>query len=75
MESNGNLDPNDDVQLWCIHLVFLPLINQHILCWQEAWMHHPLRSERNQTPMQIWIEGLHNISGSDSTIAQELSQV
>jgi hypothetical protein len=75
MESNGNLDPNDDIQLWCLHLVFIPVINKHISSWQEAWVQHPLRSERNKTPMQLWIEGLHSISGTNSTVAQELYQV
>jgi hypothetical protein len=62
MESTGNLDPNDDIQLWCLHLVFLPLINKHISSWQEAWVLHPLRSEINKTSIQLWIAGLHAIS-------------
>lgn len=75
MERCGSLDPNDDSHLWCLHLVFLPLVNRHLSSWQEAWVQHPLRSERNKTPMQLWIEGLHAISGTGSTVAREVIQV
>ena len=27
--------------------------------WRDAWVHHPLRTEGNKTPMQLWIGGLH----------------
>ena len=49
MERCGSLDPNDDSHLWCLHLVFLPLVNRHLSSWQEAWGAAPstLRKEQN----------------------------
>ena len=69
------LNPNDDIHLWCLHYTFLPLINRHLTNWKNAWIHHPLRTERNSTPMQLWIRGLHSIWGSESTIDREVFQV
>lgn len=75
MERSGMLNPNDDIHLWCLHYTFLPLINRHLTNWKNAWIHHPLRTERNSTPMQLWIRGLHSIWGSESTIDREVFQV
>jgi hypothetical protein len=75
MERLGILDPSNEVHLWCLHLVLLPIINKHIVCWQNGWIHHPIRTERNKTPMQLWIQGLNAISATGSTIANEVFQV
>lgn len=75
LERSGTLNPNDDIHLWCLHYTFLPVINRHLKNWKNAWVHHPLRSERNATPMQLWIRGLNSIWGSESTIDREVFQV
>ena len=38
----------------------------------DGWNNHPLSTERNLTPNQLWIFGLHQISGTDSTIDRYL---
>lgn len=35
------------------------MINKHLQTWENAWVHHPLSTEKNKTPMQLWISGLH----------------
>ena len=75
LERSGMLNPNDDIHLWCLHYTFLAVINRHLANWKNAWIYHPLRSERNSTPMQLWIRGLHSIWGSESTIDREVFQV
>lgn len=74
LERSGMLDPNDDIHLWCLHYTFLPIINRHLKNWKNAWIYHPLRSERNATPMQLWIRGLNSIWGNGSTIDREVFQ-
>lgn len=72
LERCGILDPNDDIQLWCLHHVFIPVINCHLTNWKNAWMHHPLRTERNATPMQLWITGLQRLWGTGSPVGREV---
>ena len=57
MESINILDPINEVHLFCLHFVFLPRINNHLTQWVEAWVHHPLRTASNRTPLQLWTEG------------------
>ena len=57
MEDEHLLDPNDDMHLYCLHLVFMPRINRHLELWREAWNHHPMSSVSNKTPLQSWVEG------------------
>ena len=35
------------------------MLNQNLQTWKDAWIHHPLRTEHNKTPMQLWISGHH----------------
>ena len=32
LESTHMVDPNCDVHLYCLHYVFIPRINDHLLC-------------------------------------------
>lgn len=45
--------------MWCLHFVYLPMVNRHLQIWQSSWIHHPLSTEKNKSPMQLWIAGLH----------------
>ena len=57
----GILDHESEVHLWCLPFVFLPVINNHLQSWREAWIHHPLRTERNMSPIKLWIKGLEMV--------------
>ena len=43
-----------------MHFVFKPIIQHHLNSFRQGWAHHSLRTERNRTPQQLWISGLHN---------------
>ena len=45
LESNGVLDPLNEVDLYILYLVFLPLINKCISKFTESWNHHSLSSD------------------------------
>lgn len=59
LEMHNMLDADDETHIWCLHMVYLPMINQHLETWKASWVHHPLRTESNKSPMQLWISGLH----------------
>ena len=66
LESMGALDPNSDIHLFCLHYVYAPRrINQHLSMWKDAWNMHPLRTESNHTPLQLWTRGLLARSAQD----------
>lgn len=72
LESKDLLDPNSDVHLYCLHYVFIPRINAHLQHWKNAWIKHPLQSENNLSPEQLWVAGLQRIASSGSTISNEV---
>ena len=60
LEDIGELDVNCPVDISALHFVFKPIIQHHLDSFRQGWAHHSLRTERNRTPQQLWISGLHN---------------
>lgn len=61
MESEGVLNPDNYIHLFCPHYVFIPRINASINAFREAWNQHP---ERGRSPQQQWIFGMAQYHGS-----------
>ena len=57
LESDGALNNLNEVDLFCLHSVFLPRINHALDCFVESWNNHQVSTERNLTPNQLFIEG------------------
>ncbi len=68
LEDSGLLNPDNPMHLWCLHKVYIVFINNAISNFINAWSHHPLRSEHNQTPRQLFISGL---LGSHNSVDEE----
>lgn len=58
MEDVNVLEAHNDVHLFCLHYIFLPRINDALEAFMNAWNHHPVSSEGNLTPIQLWISAL-----------------
>ena len=58
LEENGLLDPNDERDLFALHYVYLPYLNHRLQQFRTTWRHHPLRTENNKTPQQLWFAGM-----------------
>ena len=71
LEEINILDPDNDIHLFCLHYIFIPRINRHLEMWKAAWIRHPIRSEHNKTPEQLYTCGLQSIAYSNSHIAEE----
>ena len=63
MESEGLLNPDNDVHLFCLHYAFLPRINASIEAFREASNQHPMQSENGRSPQQQWISGVAQYYG------------
>lgn len=58
MEEMGILNPIRDADLFALHYVFIPRINNCIIQFVDAWNHHPLRTEHGLSPLQLWQRGM-----------------
>ena len=67
-----NLDPDNEKHIYALQYVFLPVINQRIEEFRQAWNNHKLRSEQQKTPKQLWLSGTLDNSGNVYTAPREL---
>ena len=58
MEESLILDPSNEVQLFALHYVFVPRINKHLETFTSGHNNGPISTERNLTPLQLWVNGL-----------------
>ncbi len=62
LENAGLLNPNDDNDLFSLlfslHYCAIPLLNRQMYEFSNSWKHHPLSTERNKTPHQLWVLGM-----------------
>lgn len=65
LEEHGYLDLNNELHLFCLHYVFLPRINRHLDLFQEGYDNHPIRTESNMTPAQLWVYGLNQLGNNN----------
>ena len=72
LEQCGQLNVTNVLDLYSLHFVFLPKINDHFTKFITAWNAHPLSSEHKKSPNQLWIRGLHELAGTNSRIGKEI---
>lgn len=59
MESEGILDIGNDIHMYALRYTYQPRINCQLTEFAEGWNNHPLSSEGNMSPAQLWLWGLH----------------
>ncbi len=72
LEDSGILNPLIENDLFCLHYVYMNVINHHIEEWVNTWNNHRMTSCRNMSPMQQWIDGFQRLRGTNNEIAQEM---
>ena len=78
LEENGLLDANDERDLFALHYVYLPYINHRLQQFRTTWSHHPLRTEKNRTPQQLWFCGMYSGMAEErvqQAVLEPMSQV
>ena len=58
MEESGVLNMSNVLHKFVLHFVFTPRINKALLSFVSAWNNHPIRTEHNWSPTQIWSNGM-----------------
>ncbi|XP_076843075.1 uncharacterized protein LOC143487790 [Brachyhypopomus gauderio] len=59
LEREGLLNPDSEVHLYALHWCFLPQLQKHLDFFKRGWNCHRLRTEGNQSPLQLWTQHEH----------------
>lgn len=55
LQKIGALDPDNEKDLICLHYVMVPRLNVDLNLFRWVWDRHPLSSEGNRSPQQLWV--------------------
>ena len=58
MKSSGLLDPDNEVHIFSLHLVYLNLINDSLKEFVDQWNHHGISTEQGLSLLQLWTESI-----------------
>lgn len=72
MEDTGLFDCDSELQLWCLHFIYIPYINHSLRTFVDGWSSHPMSSARGFSPLQMWIHGMLSNYSSGHRVTQEL---
>lgn len=67
MESVGILDSLSELNLFCLHYIFMPRIQRATIEFTNQWNYHGLSTQGGQTPLQLWHTGIINNIGLGNT--------
>lgn len=68
MKSDGVLDPDSNNDLFCLHAVYQPVINQMLERFTNSWINHKIRTAANKTPLQLFIMGMQQVESEDGVV-------
>lgn len=72
MENENVLDLTNVNHIFALHYVFQPRINESLKTFQFQYNNHPLSTEHNKTPSQLFILGIMANANSDNISIKEL---
>lgn len=72
LENHNVLDPCDEVHPYCLQFVYLDLINEALSEFSSQWNNHPLTTETNFSPQQLWVRGMVLLRNSSSAAVQDV---
>ncbi|RXM29934.1 hypothetical protein EOD39_8355 [Acipenser ruthenus] len=55
LETEALLNSDNEIHLYALHWAFLPQVQRHLQFFKEGWNNHKLRTEGNQSPVQLWL--------------------
>jgi hypothetical protein len=74
LEDAGLLSPDNIVHIHVLQLLYLSEINKRLTTFRLAWNGHRMRSVRNRTPQQVWLDGMLENQNSDHVSTNEVFQ-
>lgn len=61
LEAEYFVDFNDSLSLFVLHYLYMDVINEELQLYQHAWNIHGLRTERYQSPMNLFLSHLNKL--------------
>ena len=65
LEQIGVFTGNNDVDLFSLHYVYMPRINNALARFVETYNNHRLSTEQGLAPHQLWISGIFQLHSSN----------
>ncbi|KAF0043700.1 hypothetical protein F2P81_005037 [Scophthalmus maximus] len=62
LEEEGHIDLSSSLHIFCCHDAFVPLMQVHLNIFRNGWDDHPLSTEGNHSPNQLWHLGQEYLS-------------
>lgn len=59
LEEQGNLDVDNETDLYCLHIAYSTVINQVVEEFRSGYNNHSVRTEGNYTPQQLFCTNQH----------------
>lgn len=75
MEESGLLDPDDEVDLYALHLVFKPMLQSACKRFQLNWNVHKHRSLHHKSPQWAFNKGLKIMKQVANECGQQLTEL
>lgn len=75
LEANNELNPVDEIEMFALQYVFLPRINRALDIFTMQWNNHPMRTEGNRSPLQIWTAGFYEFAESSYRAVRDVLDV
>ena len=72
MEEELLLNAENEIHMFSLHYIYLTRINEALQQFSDAWNNHPLSTEQNLSPVQLWISGLSRSSGTSPDLLTEV---
>ncbi len=64
LEQRGLFDASNEIHLYCLHLVYVKLINKALDEFVGQLNNHPVSTECNFSPHQLWVRGMLELRNS-----------
>lgn len=72
LERNNVFNPSSEIHLFVLQLVYLDLVNEALRQFTIEWNNHPISTESNFSPRQLWVRGMVAQSNITSTAVQDV---
>ena len=60
--------------MYVLHFTYLPRINRIIESFKVSWNNHPLRTEKNWSPVRLWTSGFPDLRNRNLRHIAELRE-